>query len=167
MRVQVDRDRCRGRGMCQAVAPGLFRVDPSSGRNETGRLDVAATLRAPAMRAAAACPEGAITVHDADLPPERLDLGAVGLWTFALDELPPARLREAAAEIEALGYGTLWFGEAFGREAVAQATMLLEATERMVVATGIACIYGRDPVTMAQGQRTLAGAYPGRFLLGL
>jgi probable F420-dependent oxidoreductase len=153
--------------MCQAVAPELFRVDPTSGRNETGRLEVGVARRAAATRAAAACPEGAITVHDAGLPPERLSLGAVGLWTFALEELPPARLREVAGEIEALGYGTLWFGEAFGREALAQATMLLGATERMAVATGIACIYGRDPVTMAQGQRTLAGAYPGRFLLGL
>jgi probable F420-dependent oxidoreductase len=35
------------------------------------------------------------------------------------------------------------------------------------VATGIANIYARDPVTTAAGQNTLAEAYPGRFLLGL
>jgi probable F420-dependent oxidoreductase len=36
-----------------------------------------------------------------------------------------------------------------------------------VIATGIANIYGRDPVTAAAAHRTLAEAYPGRFLLGL
>jgi probable F420-dependent oxidoreductase len=34
-------------------------------------------------------------------------------------------------------------------------------------ATGIANIYARDAMTMAAGQKTLAEAYPGRFLLGL
>jgi alkanesulfonate monooxygenase SsuD/methylene tetrahydromethanopterin reductase-like flavin-dependent oxidoreductase (luciferase family) len=38
---------------------------------------------------------------------------------------------------------------------------------RIVIATGIANIYGRDPVTRAAGQKTLAEAYPNRFLLGL
>jgi probable F420-dependent oxidoreductase len=37
----------------------------------------------------------------------------------------------------------------------------------MVIATGIANIYGRDPVTMAAGQKTLAEAFPNRFFLGL
>jgi len=37
----------------------------------------------------------------------------------------------------------------------------------MVIATGIANIYGRDPVTMAAAQKTLAEFYPHRFLLGL
>lgn len=37
----------------------------------------------------------------------------------------------------------------------------------MVIATGIANIYARDAVTMASGQKTLAEAYPNRFLLGL
>jgi probable F420-dependent oxidoreductase len=37
----------------------------------------------------------------------------------------------------------------------------------MAIATGIANIYGRDPVTAAAAQKTLAEAYPGRFLLGL
>ena len=36
-----------------------------------------------------------------------------------------------------------------------------------LLATGIANIYARDPMTMAAGQKTLAEAFPGRFLLGL
>ena len=35
------------------------------------------------------------------------------------------------------------------------------------MATGIANIYGRDPFTMAAGQKTLSEAYQNRFLLGL
>lgn len=96
-----------------------------------------------------------------------LQLGATGVWTTQLEALPATQARETAAELEELGYGALWFGEAFGREALAHATLLLAATKHMVIATGIANIYGRDPVTMAAAQKTLAEAYPNRFLLGL
>lgn len=76
-------------------------------------------------------------------------------------------MQEAAAELEELGYGALWFGEAAGREALTKAALLLAGTKRIVIATGIANIYGRDPVTMSAAQKTLAEAYPNRFLLGL
>ena len=69
--------------------------------------------------------------------------------------------------MEELGYGALWFGEAVGREALTNAGLLLAATKRMVIATGIANIYARDAFAMASGQKTLAEAYPDRFLLGL
>jgi probable F420-dependent oxidoreductase len=78
-----------------------------------------------------------------------------------------AKAQETAAELEQLGYGALWFGEAFGREALTAAGLLLAATKRIVIATGIANIYGRDPFTMAAAQKTLAEAYPNRFLLSL
>ena len=96
-----------------------------------------------------------------------MQLGAFGIWTVKLDVLPAARMQEAAAELEELGYGALWFGEAMGREALTKAALLLAGTKRIVIATGIANIYGRDPVTMAAAQKTLAEAYPNRFLLGL
>ena len=96
-----------------------------------------------------------------------LQLGSTGIWTNQLDALPAARAQEIAAELETLGFGALWFGEAYGREALTQAGLLLAGTRRIVIATGIANIYGRDPVTMAAGQKTLAEAYPNRFLLGL
>jgi len=96
-----------------------------------------------------------------------LQLGSTGIWTNRLDVLPATRAQEIAAELETLGFGALWFGEAFGREALTQAGLLLAGTRRIVIATGIANIYGRDPVTMAAGQKTLAEAYPMRFLLGL
>ena len=45
--------------------------------------------------------------------------------------------------------------------------MLLAATEQIVVATGIANIYARDPTAMHNAGMTLAEAYPGRFVLGI
>jgi probable F420-dependent oxidoreductase len=66
-----------------------------------------------------------------------------------------------------MGYAAIWFPESVRREALSNAGLLLGATSRIVVATGIANIYARDAMTMAAGQKTLAEAYPGRFLLGL
>jgi len=96
-----------------------------------------------------------------------VQLGAFGVWTFQLDNFPAARAQETVAELEELGFGALWFGEATGREALTNASLLLAKSKRIVIATGIANIYGRDPVAMAAAQKTLAEAYPNRFLLGL
>jgi probable F420-dependent oxidoreductase len=93
--------------------------------------------------------------------------GEVGLWSSALNSLPAPQAKEAVAEIEELGYAALWFGEAQGREAFTNASMLLSATSRIVVATGIANIFVRDAWTTNAAAMTLAGAYPDRFVLGL
>jgi probable F420-dependent oxidoreductase len=96
-----------------------------------------------------------------------LKLGSVGIWTMQFEHHPAGKVREAASELEERGYGAIWFGEAAGREALTHAGLLLAATRRIVVATGIANIYARDPIAMASGQKTLAEAYPDRFVLGL
>src|SRR5262245_53591523 len=96
-----------------------------------------------------------------------MDIGRVGIWTFALELQPAAKAQEAAAEIEALGYGALWIPEAMGREALTHAGLLLAGTRRIPVATGIANVWGRDAMTMAAAEKTLDEAYPDRFLLGL
>jgi probable F420-dependent oxidoreductase len=96
-----------------------------------------------------------------------IELGTIGIWTAQLDYQPAAKVREAAAELEQLGFGAIWFPESVGREALTHSALLLGATQRIVIATGIANIYARDAVTMAAAQKTLAEAYPGRFLLGL
>jgi len=95
------------------------------------------------------------------------DLGLIGIWAGDLDNYPMADVRTAAAAIEDFGYGALWFPETTGREAMAQAGILLSATQRITVAAGAADIYARDAVTTAAAQRTLEEAFPGRFLLGL
>ncbi|MFG2893072.1 LLM class F420-dependent oxidoreductase [Streptomyces sp. NPDC048248] len=95
-------------------------------------------------------------------------LGRVGVWHAGLGRVTAEVAREAAAEIEGLGYGALWFGEGRAtKEALTHAGLLLAATRRMVVATGIANIWGRDATAMNAAANTLAEAYPGRFVLGL
>jgi probable F420-dependent oxidoreductase len=81
--------------------------------------------------------------------------------------MPASRAQEAAAEIDELGYAALWFGEAQGREAFTNASMLLSATRRLVLATGIANIFVRDAWATNAAAKTLAGVYPDRFVLGL
>ena len=102
-----------------------------------------------------------------DYPNRSLLGGEVGLWTSNLDSLPAPRAQEVVAELEELGYAALWFGEAFGREAFTNASMFLCATSRLVVATGIANIFVRDASATNAAAKTLAGAYPDRFALGL
>lgn len=95
-----------------------------------------------------------------------MDLGRIGIW-HGFDLFPAATARQSAREVEQLGFQTLWIPEALGREAFTHAALLLSATERLIVATGIANVWGRDAMTMAAGQKTLAEAYPDRFLLGM
>lgn len=96
-----------------------------------------------------------------------MDLGRVGIWTYHLNFQPTSKVRDVVAELEALGYGAIWVGEAAYREPLTNAAVLLSATNRMVVATGIANIWVRDPFATLAAQLTLAEAYPERFLLGL
>lgn len=103
-------------------------------------------------------------------PPQaqNVDPGPVGLWSGALGGVALDRLPEVAREIEELGYGALWYGEAPGsRETLTQALVLLGATERIVVGTGIANVYLRDASTANAGARTIGALHPHRFLLGL
>jgi probable F420-dependent oxidoreductase len=96
-----------------------------------------------------------------------VDIGRVGIWTFAFELHPAAQVREAAAALEDLGYGAIWIPEAMGREAFAHSALLLAATKRIPVATGIANIWARDAMAMAGAQKSLAEAWPDRFLLGI
>jgi probable F420-dependent oxidoreductase len=95
-------------------------------------------------------------------------LGRVGVWNFALQRLPAADERTAIREYERLGYGAVWMPESLGsKEVFAHASILLGASERAIVAPGIASIYARDPMAMANGARAVAEAFPGRFVLGI
>jgi probable F420-dependent oxidoreductase len=96
-----------------------------------------------------------------------MDLGRIGLWTFQLDLQPTPQMQEAMAELEELGWPSIWLPEAVGRESFTNSALVLSATERMVVATGVSSIWARDAMAMAAGQLTLCEAFPGRFLLGL
>jgi probable F420-dependent oxidoreductase len=93
--------------------------------------------------------------------------GRVGVWLGGYG-FPAEEDRANAREFERLGYAALWFGEApGGKEAFTRAATLLAATESLVIATGIASIWGRDPLNTSSAIRTLGEAFPGRFVAGL
>ncbi|HEX2384006.1 MAG TPA: TIGR03620 family F420-dependent LLM class oxidoreductase [Acidimicrobiales bacterium] len=94
-------------------------------------------------------------------------LGRVGIWTRQLDTQPASQAQDAVAELEALGYPTVWIPEAVEREVISHAALLLSASSTIIVATGIANIYARAPRTIALAQLLLAERFEGRFLLGL
>ena len=95
-------------------------------------------------------------------------IGRVGVWSFELERRTARDAQRFAAEIEALGYPTLWIPESLGsKEIFSHAALLLGGSDRLVIASGIANIWARDPVAMANGARTLTEAYPDRFLLGI
>lgn len=76
--------------------------------------------------------------------------------------------REMVAELEELGYGAFWFGEApGGKEAFTRAAGLLAASTSIVVGTGIASIWGRDALATSSAVRTVGEMFPGRFIAGL
>lgn len=80
-------------------------------------------------------------------------LGKLGLWTFQLDMQPMKEAQKAAAQIEELGFGAVWVPEAVGREPFASCGLLLSATEKLIMGTGIASLHARSAMTMSAGQK--------------
>jgi probable F420-dependent oxidoreductase len=96
----------------------------------------------------------------------RAQLGSVGVWMRGT--VPTPAQRSAVKEIEALGYGALWFSEDhLTREAFAHGALLLSETQQITIATGIANIWIRDATAMVAGAATLADSWGERFLLGI
>jgi probable F420-dependent oxidoreductase len=90
------------------------------------------------------------------------------VWTSLLSDLPARAAGDFVREVERLGFATVWLPESpASKEMLSHCALLLAASERLIVAPGIANIWARDPVAMANGARTLGEAYPGRFVLGL
>jgi probable F420-dependent oxidoreductase len=94
--------------------------------------------------------------------------GRVVAWSWGLHQLSAAAAREVTDGLTAAGYPMVWIPEVVGsKEILAHAGLLLASTPRLIVGTGIASIYARDPMAMANGARALGEAYPGRFVLGI
>lgn len=93
-------------------------------------------------------------------------LGKLGVIAY-LDSLPGAQTAPFARKVEQLGYSVLWFPETFGRDSFAIASHLLTSTKKLVLASGIANVWKREPVTMIGAARTLSELFNDRFILGL
>ncbi len=67
----------------------------------------------------------------------KLDLAPLAVWTRGLDAVALPEAQDAAAFAERLGFAAIWFGETTGLEAFLQSALLLQATHRITVGTGI------------------------------
>ena len=83
------------------------------------------------------------------------------------DGLSAPQYLELARAAEDCGYDSVWVGEVAGPEVFAMLGLMLGATTRIRVGSGIASIYPRTAPLAAMGYATLASAAPGRVLAGL
>jgi len=90
-----------------------------------------------------------------------ISVGRVGVWISH-----PLVSTDLAAELERLGYGTIWLGSSPGGD-LEVVEKLLSATERIVVATGIVNVWKDDAHVIAAAHHRLRERFPGRFLLGI
>ena len=78
-----------------------------------------------------------------------MDLEKPGIWYFT-DGMTAEKAATTAQRIEELGYSALWIPETVGRNPFVHASWLLANTSSLIIATGIANIYHREPgVTLA------------------
>ncbi len=93
-------------------------------------------------------------------------LSGTGIWSGQLRYGDAAEIGEAAAELDDLGYGALWIPDV-GGDVLGSVELLLRATPRAVVATGILNIWMHEPSEVAQRRASWSDAWRARFLLGL
>jgi len=93
--------------------------------------------------------------------------GTTGLWSFAHETVAPAAAGEVAALIEELGFSALWYPEAFGRESLTSASLLLAGSSSLVIGSSIASIWARDAMAASAAAKTLSEMSHDRFVLGL
>jgi probable F420-dependent oxidoreductase len=95
-----------------------------------------------------------------------MNLTTPGVFAMT-DTLTASRLTSLVCKVEELGYSSFWFPEAFGRDPFAVAAHVLTVTSKLIVGTGIANVWKREPVTMINAARTLSEMFPDRFILGV
>jgi probable F420-dependent oxidoreductase len=92
-----------------------------------------------------------------------MQLGEFGVWT-TYRAIGEENAGEAAKLVEDLGFGTFWLG---GSPQLPALGPLLEATDRLVVATGILNVWASEPERVAADFSELEVRFPGRVLLGI
>lgn len=96
-----------------------------------------------------------------------MDLGKVGVWSMELRFGDKAEAACGAAEIEALGFGTIWVPGGIGGDITGDLDHLLAATQTIVVATGILNIWKHEPAEIAAWFLALPDHQRSRVMLGL
>lgn len=96
-----------------------------------------------------------------------MDLGRVGIWSGQFRSRDTGEAREAARELESLGFGALWIPGGAGGDIFGDVTRVLSATTALPVVTGILNVWMHDAAEVASENARITAAYPERFLLGL
>jgi probable F420-dependent oxidoreductase len=94
-------------------------------------------------------------------------LGRVGIWSGELRFGEAGRRAEAAAELEELGYGTLWFPGGVGGDVTGDVDGLLAATKKATIGTGILNIWRHEPKDVGDWWRGVPEDKQARVMLGL
>jgi probable F420-dependent oxidoreductase len=92
-----------------------------------------------------------------------MELGRIGVWT-SYRQIGEENAGEAASLVEDLGFGTFWLG---GSPRLPSVRPLLEATDHLVVATGIVNVWSYEPAELAAEYVQLAEDFPDRVLVGI
>jgi probable F420-dependent oxidoreductase len=92
-----------------------------------------------------------------------VQLGKIGIWT-SYRAIGAQNAGAAARLAEDLGFGTFWLG---GSPKLPAVRPLLDASERLIVATGILNVWQNGPAEVAAAHAELTQAHPGRLLLGV
>lgn len=93
-------------------------------------------------------------------------LDGTGVWSAAMRFGDPARVAEAAAELDELGYRAVWVPDV-GGDAFGALETLLRASSRLTAATGILNIWMHEPAEVARRRAQLSDEWRRRTLLGL
>jgi probable F420-dependent oxidoreductase len=96
-----------------------------------------------------------------------MDMGAIGVWSGELRAVESGERTEAAAELDDLGYAAAWVPAGNDQGQLEAFREMLDASSRLVLATGILSIWTTVPGTVAAGHAALVQKHPGRFVLGL
>jgi probable F420-dependent oxidoreductase len=92
-----------------------------------------------------------------------VELGKVGVWSLWglwTDK------QDFAAELEQLGFGSLWLGGSPGED-LGIVEDILDVTGKLTVATGIVNVWKDEPESIAKAYNRIEAKHPGRFLLGI
>jgi probable F420-dependent oxidoreductase len=94
-------------------------------------------------------------------------LGRIGIWSSELRTAPLDHAAEAAAELEELGYGTIWLPGRGADDLEERVMTLLDATKSMCIATGIVSIWTHNARETAALHARVDAVHRNRFLLGI
>ena len=96
-----------------------------------------------------------------------VQLGKVGVWAMECRFGDTAAIDLAAAELDEMGYGTLWIPGGIDDAVLGDIARLLDKTQRMTIATGILNIWRHEPEDVAQWWQALPAPQQARTMLGV